>query len=95
MSLVEVEVPRASADVGGGPSEQKGAIPTREVRHEYTPSLPALLSQRGVSLLVSNYQAGKVAAVGVAAGELTLSYHNLERAMSSTVASPAPPMNGD
>jgi uncharacterized protein (TIGR03032 family) len=59
--------------------------PTREVRHEYTPALPSLLSQLGVSLLVSTYQAGKVVAVGVAQGELTLSYHNFERAMGLAV----------
>src|SRR4029079_2808602 len=39
---------------------------TREVRHEYTPTLPSLLNQLGVSLLVSTYQAGKVVSVGVA-----------------------------
>jgi uncharacterized protein (TIGR03032 family) len=44
-----------------------------------------LLSQLGVSLLVSTYQAGKVVAIGVAHGELTLSYHNFERAMGLAV----------
>jgi uncharacterized protein (TIGR03032 family) len=85
MSLVEVEAPRASADARARPPERSGAPPTREIRHEYTRSLPPLLSQLGVSLLVSTYQAGKVAAVGVAAGELTLSYHNFERAMGLAV----------
>jgi uncharacterized protein (TIGR03032 family) len=85
MSLLEVEVPNASADGDGAPLERKGAPPTREVRHEYARSLPPLLSQLGVSLLVSTYQAGKVVAVGVAAGELTLSYHNFERAMGLAV----------
>jgi uncharacterized protein (TIGR03032 family) len=55
------------------------------VRHEYTHSLPPLLSQLGVSLLVSTYQAGKVVSVGVAGGELTLAYHNFERAMGLAV----------
>jgi uncharacterized protein (TIGR03032 family) len=45
----------------------------------------ALLSQLGVSLLVSTYQAGKVVAVGVTQGELNLSYHNFERAMGLAV----------
>src|SRR5262249_51076291 len=67
------------------PPGQKGVQPTREVRHEYTRSLPPLLSQLGVSLLVSTYQAGKVAVVGVADGELALSYHNFERAMGLAV----------
>jgi uncharacterized protein (TIGR03032 family) len=85
MSLAEVDVARDRADAGAAPPEQKGDLPTREVRHEYTRSLPPLLSQLGVSLLVSTYQAGKVAAVGVAAGELILSYHNFERAMGLAV----------
>src|SRR5262245_1802885 len=85
MSLLEIEVPRRSDDVGATPPERNGAPPTREIRHEYTRSLPPLLSRLGVSLLVSTYQAGKVVAVGVAAGELTLSYHNFERAMGLAV----------
>src|SRR4051794_39792467 len=83
MSLLETEVMRKSA--GATPPEPKDAPPTREIRHEYTHSLPTLLSQLGVSLLVSTYQAGKVAAIGVADGELTLSYHNFERAMGLAV----------
>src|SRR4051794_8867644 len=85
MSVLGIEVPRASAGAGAALPEQKDAPPTREVRHEYTPSLPPLLSQLGVSLLVSTYQAGKVVAVGVEQGELTLSYHNFERAMGLAV----------
>src|SRR5262245_6668277 len=65
--------------------EESRAPAMREVRHEYSRTLPALLSQLGVSLLVSTYQAGKVVAVGVAEGELTLSYHNFERAMGLAV----------
>src|SRR5262249_42775860 len=42
-------------------------------------------SQLNASLLVSTYQAGKVVAVGVANGELALSYHNFERAMGLAV----------
>jgi uncharacterized protein (TIGR03032 family) len=87
MSLLQVEIPGARADAGGPPPEENGAPPTREVRHEYTRSLPPLLSQLGVSLLVSTYQAGKVVAVGVCQGELALSYHNFERAMGLAVKS--------
>lgn len=85
MSVVQVEAPRAGADPGVAPPDRNGAPPPREIRHEYTRSLPPLLGQLGVSLLVSTYQAGKVAAVGVAAGELTLSYHNFDRAMGLAV----------
>ncbi|MFO0845222.1 MAG: DUF4915 domain-containing protein [Gemmataceae bacterium] len=84
MELVEIEGPALSTYTATRP-ERNGTTPTREVRHEYTRSLPPLLSQLGVSLLVSTYQAGKVVAVGVAQGELTLSYHNFERAMGLAV----------
>src|SRR5262249_53040853 len=89
MSLVEVEVPCESADAGATPPERTGAPPTREIRHEYTRSLPPLLRQLGISLLVFTYQAGKVVAVGVAQDELTLSYHNFERAMGLAVKTDA------
>ncbi len=85
MIMAEVEVPRESTNATPTPEEQNGASRTREVRHEYTRSLPPLLSQLGISLLVSTYQAGKVVAVGVDAGELVLSYHNFERAMGLAV----------
>jgi uncharacterized protein (TIGR03032 family) len=84
MTAVEMNrVPGTVTDTA--PSERNGTPSTREVRHEYTHSLPPLLSQLGVSLLVSTYQAGKAVAVGVAGGELTLSYHNFERAMGLAV----------
>ncbi len=53
----------------------------REVRHEYSRAFPSLLGQLGVSLVVSTYQAGKVVLIGAHQGELTLTYHNFERAM--------------
>jgi uncharacterized protein (TIGR03032 family) len=85
MTVVEVERERASADAGVTTPERNGVPPTREVRHESTRTLPPLLTQLGVSLVVSTYQAGKVVVVGVAQGELTLSYHNFERAMGLAV----------
>src|SRR5947209_8566853 len=84
MTSIDVEHARGTADAGATPG-RTDAPPTREVRHEYTRTLPALLSQLGVSLLVSTYQAGKVVAVGVAQDQLTLSYHNFERAMGLAV----------
>src|SRR6516225_4033067 len=83
--MLKVAVPRESVDASAAPEGQNGAPRSREVRHQYTHSLPPLLSQLGVSLLVSTYQAGKVVAVGVASGELALSYHNFERAMGLAV----------
>jgi uncharacterized protein (TIGR03032 family) len=85
MSLLKVDVSRECADAGSPPPEQEVAPRTRVIRHEYTRSLPPLLSQLGISLLVSTYQAGKVVVVGVADGELALSYHNFERAMGLAV----------
>lgn len=86
MMTLELE----SATVTGGAAATAGETTdsppsVREIRHEYSPTLPALLSQLGVSLLVSTYQAGKVVSVGVAHGELTLAYHNFERAMGLAV----------
>jgi uncharacterized protein (TIGR03032 family) len=84
MTSLEVKTARRP-DAAATPPETTDALPLREVRHEYTHTLPGLLSQLGVSLLVSTYQAGKVVAVGVAGGELTLSFHNFERAMGLAV----------
>jgi uncharacterized protein (TIGR03032 family) len=84
MSVLEV-FPHENAAAAAAPRERTDDSPSREIRHQYTRSLTPLLSQLGLSLLVSTYQAGKVAAVGVAAGELTLSYHNFERAMGLAV----------
>ena len=85
MTSAEVETTRETADADATPPERTDAPTTREVRHEYTRTLPPLLTRLGVSLLVSTYQAGKVVAVGVEQGELTLSYHNFERAMGLAV----------
>ena len=60
---------------------------TREVRHEYPRNPRSILQALNASLLVSTYHAGKVVGVGVAKGELALSYHNLERAMGVAVRS--------
>ena len=62
MRLLEIEVPQESAGACA-PTDKKGAPPAREIRHEHTRSLPPLLSQLSISLVVSTYQAGKVAIV--------------------------------
>jgi len=85
MTVLEIDAVTGTAQAAAAPPEKNGAPAAREVRHEYTRTLPSLLSQLGVSLLVSTYQAGKVVAVGVAQDELTLSYHNFERAMGLAV----------
>jgi uncharacterized protein (TIGR03032 family) len=85
MTVLEIESALETADSAAAPPARTDASATREIRHEYTRTFPALLNQLGVSLLVSTYQAGKVVAVGVAQGELTFSYHNFERAMGLAV----------
>ena len=85
MTTLELEGAPETADTRGGPPEAGATPTTREVRHEYTHTFPSILSQLGVSLLVSTYQAGKVVTVGIADGDLTLSYHNFERAMGLAV----------
>ena len=85
MTTLEINDVERMTDTDAAPSEKSNAPPQREVRHEYTDTFPSLLSQLGVSLLVSTYQAGKVVSVGVAQGELTLAYHNFERAMGLAV----------
>jgi uncharacterized protein (TIGR03032 family) len=85
MTAIELANEPVTAAAAATPLDQTETSSARAVRHEYTHSLPPLLRQLGVSLLVSTYQAGKVVAVGVAEGELTLSYHNFERAMGLAV----------
>jgi uncharacterized protein (TIGR03032 family) len=85
-NVTKTPVADAAPSEPAAPPDERGAPATRKIRHEYTHTLPALLNQLGVSLLVSTYQAGKVVAIGVAEGELTLSYHQFERAMGLAVA---------
>lgn len=51
------------------------------VHYEHTPNLATLLSQLGVSLLVSTYQAGKVLVLGTWQGGMAISFCNFEQAM--------------
>src|SRR5215467_12870866 len=85
MTTLEIPAKKHAIEPAAAAPETNGKPAAREVRHEYTPTLPSLLSQLGVSLLVSTYQAGKVVAVGVAGEKLTVGYHNFERAMGLAV----------
>jgi uncharacterized protein (TIGR03032 family) len=85
MTVLDIERATEITDASLTKPAKADPAALREVRHEYSRALPGLLSQLGVSLLVSTYQAGKVVAVGVAQGELTLSYHNFERAMGLAI----------
>ncbi|MCS7045093.1 MAG: TIGR03032 family protein [Gemmataceae bacterium] len=58
----------------------------REVRYEHSRDFPSLLAQLGVSVLVSTYQAGKVAVLGTWQGKLTLTFHNFDQPMGLAVS---------
>lgn len=73
---------------------EEGAEPTeeadenwRKIEYRHTPQLVDLLKQAGCSLLISTYQAGELVAVGESDGELTCSFHSVERAMGVAVGS--------
>ncbi|HEX8203846.1 MAG TPA: TIGR03032 family protein, partial [Isosphaeraceae bacterium] len=57
----------------------------QEVRFEYTAEFPRILDHLGVALLISTYQAGKLAVVGVHQGRLTFAFHGFERVMGVAV----------
>ncbi len=57
----------------------------REVRYEYTRRFPEILAHLRASLLVSTYQAGKLAVVGVRDNALTFAFHNFDRVMGVAV----------
>lgn len=56
-----------------------------EVRYHHSPSFPDVLSDAGLSLLVSTYQAGQLVAIGVADGALTFSFRRFDHAMGVAV----------
>jgi hypothetical protein len=73
-------------EAGSAPGAAPAPDPAyREVRYEHSRNFPALLEHLGASLLVSTYQAGKLFVVGARQGELTLSFHNFEKAMGVAV----------
>jgi uncharacterized protein (TIGR03032 family) len=67
------------------PQATGSATADREVRYEHSRNFGSVLTDAGASLLVSTYQAGKLAVVGVRQGLLTLSFHNFEQAMGVAV----------
>ncbi len=68
------------------PDDFTREAPLREVNYEYSRDFLPILQHLQVSLLVSTYQAGKVAAIGCYENELLLSLHNFEKAMGIAVA---------
>jgi uncharacterized protein (TIGR03032 family) len=58
----------------------------RRIATSYSESFVRVLGELGVSLLVSTFQAGKVAVIQVRGDELFITYHNFDRAMGIAVA---------
>lgn len=57
----------------------------RDIRCSHSDSLPALLAQLRLSVLISTYQTGHLVAVSVREGRLALAFHQFERAMGIAV----------
>jgi uncharacterized protein (TIGR03032 family) len=56
-----------------------------EVRFQHSAGFPGVLDEARCSLLVSTYQAGQLVAIGVADGQLHLSFRRFDRAMGVAV----------
>jgi uncharacterized protein (TIGR03032 family) len=57
----------------------------RDVRCSHSDSLPELLAQLRVSVLISTYQTGHLVVVAVQEGRLVLTFHQFERAMGIAI----------
>ncbi|MCB0894144.1 MAG: TIGR03032 family protein [Nocardioides sp.] len=68
-----------------GADEEHAADPGTEVRYRHSTSLPGLLEAAGCSVLLSTYQAGQLAAVGVADGRLSFAFRRFDHAMGVAV----------
>ncbi|MGQ0637490.1 MAG: TIGR03032 family protein [Planctomycetaceae bacterium] len=82
MTTVFDTVARTSEPLPGG-NEQDTV--KREVRYHYSPALPELLQQLGVTLLVSTYQAGKLVVLSARRGEMSISFCHFDQAMGIAV----------
>jgi len=57
----------------------------RDIRCSHSDSLPALLTQLRLSVLISTYQTGHLVVVSAQTGRLTITFHQFERAMGIAV----------
>jgi len=65
--------------------EKAPAPPPREVRFEHSEDLGEVLDRLGLTVLISTYQAGKLALLGSHEQEISLSFHNFDRPMGVAV----------
>jgi uncharacterized protein (TIGR03032 family) len=82
---ITATTPTAATSESSSGSRSHGAGAT-EIRFDQA-RLPGVLEEAGCSLVVSTYQAGQLVAVGVAEGELALSFCGFDRAMGIAVGS--------
>jgi len=71
--------------LSGADQAAQSSADQREVNYEHSLDLASLLERLNASLLVSTYQAGKLAVIGSNRQELDLSFHNFDRPMGVAV----------
>ena len=69
----------------GPPSSQSSA--PRHIISSHDPGFVQVLADLKVSLLVSTYQAGKLAVIQAHKDDLFITYHNFDRAMGTAISS--------
>lgn len=67
------------------PTDGSDAAAQREVRYEFSEDLASVLEAIQATLVVSTYQAGKLALIGSHREQLKLSFHNFDRPMGVAV----------
>jgi uncharacterized protein (TIGR03032 family) len=65
----------------GAAETEETPAKSREIKYEFTPNFPEILSQLGITLLVSTYQAGQLVKLGAPGGKLEISFHRFDRCM--------------
>ncbi len=74
------------ADPGAQTAASSPVAAQQRILSHHDPAFVRILAELNVSLLISTYQAGKVAVVQVREGELFITYHNFQRAMGVAVS---------
>jgi hypothetical protein len=67
-------------------TESQKKAPRREISFQHSQNLPSVLEELHGSLLISTYQAGKVAVLAAPQGKLDLSFHNFDRPMGMAIS---------
>jgi uncharacterized protein (TIGR03032 family) len=67
-------------------TESQKKAPQREISFQHSQNLPSILEELHGSLLISTYQAGKVAVLAAPQGKLDLSFHNFDRPMGIAIS---------